>query len=211
MTEISRRPAKRFRSVETEGSRPVDQIFSATLRLLGTKNFDDISVADILGASKVSRTTFYFYFSSKFTVLSGLLEQAMNDIFDSVQPFLSRADEDSPEDALERSIRAVTSAWHRHRTVLQAAAHHWHSDPGLNALWLQIAERFISAGAEEIERERAAGKITSTEPGRTLASVLFWGTERVLYVAGLGVESTLKDEEAAVGPLVAMWHGTLYG
>ena len=211
MTEISRRPATRFRSVETEGSRPVDQIFSATLRLLGTKNFDDISVADILGASKVSRTTFYFYFSSKFTVLSGLLEQAMNDIFDSVQPFLSRADEDSPEDALERSIRAVTSAWHRHRTVLQAAAHHWHSDPGLNALWLQIAERFISAGAEEIERERAAGKITSTEPGRTLASVLFWGTERVLYVAGLGVESTLKDEEAAVGPLVAMWHGTLYG
>ncbi|QZT58601.1 TetR/AcrR family transcriptional regulator [Mycolicibacterium austroafricanum] len=211
MTEISRRPAKRFRSVDTDGVRPVDQIFSATLDLMGRKVFNDISVADILAESNISRTTFYFYFASKFSVLSGLLEQAMNDIFDRVQPFLSRAEEDSPEEALERSIRAVTSAWHRHRTVLQAAAHHWHSDPGLNALWLEIVERFVSAGAEEIERERAAGKITSGESGRTLASVLFWGTERVLYVAGLGVEPSLTDEEAAVGPLVAMWHGTLYG
>ncbi|RWA18730.1 hypothetical protein MELE44368_03615 [Mycolicibacterium elephantis DSM 44368] len=210
MTETSRRYAKRFRSVETEGVRPVDQILTATLGLLGQRTFDEISVADILAESKVSRTTFYFYFASKFSVLSALLERAMSDIFETVQPFLSRAEEDSPEEALERSIRAVTSAWHRHRSVLQAAAHHWHSNPELNALWLQIAERFISAGAEEIERERAAGKIASSESSRALAAVLFWGTERVLYAAGLGVEPSLVDEEGAVGPLVAMWHGTLY-
>ncbi|BBW99604.1 TetR family transcriptional regulator [Mycolicibacterium moriokaense] len=211
MTETSRRYAKRFRSVETDGVRPVDQILSATLGLLDRKSFNDISVADILTESKVSRTTFYFYFASKFSVLSGLLTQAMDDIFETVQPFLSRAEEDSPEEALERSLRAVTTAWHRHRLVLQAAAHHWHSDPELNALWLQIVERFVSAGAEEIERERAAGKITSSESGRTLAAMLFWGTERVLYIAGLGVEPSLVDEEAALGPLVALWHGTLYG
>jgi AcrR family transcriptional regulator len=211
MTETSRRYAKRLRSVETDGVRPVDQILSATLTLLGRKNFNDLSVADILAESNVSRTTFYFYFSSKFSVLAALLERAMSDIFDTVQPFLGRAEEDSPEEALERSIREVTSAWHRHRSVLQAAAHHWHSDPELNTLWLQIAERFISAGAEEIERERAAGKIRSSEPSRALAAVLFWGTERVLYAAGLGVEPSLVDEEAAIGPLVAMWQGTLYG
>lgn len=210
VTEISRRVPNRFRSVDID-VRPADEILGATLSLLGRKPFNDISVADILVESKVSRTTFYFYFASKFTVLSGLLEQAMGDIFQTVQPFLSRSDDDSPEEALDRSIRAVTKAWHRHRAVLQAATHHWHSDPGLHTLWLQIVEQFVSAGAAEIERERAAGKITSTESGRTLASVLFWGTERVLYMAGLGVEQALPDEESTIGPLVAMWHGTLYG
>jgi hypothetical protein len=48
-------------------------------------------------------------------------------------------------------------------------------------------------------------------PSRTLAATLFWGTERVLSVAGMGVEPDLVDEEAAVAPLVAMWRGTLYG
>lgn len=211
MSEIPRRAPGRYRSVDTAGVSTVDSLFDATRRLLDEKSFNDISVADVLVEAGISRATFYFYFSSKFSVLCGLLEQAMDDIFHTVQPFLVRSDEDSPEEALERSLRAVTAAWHRHRPILQSAAHHWHSDAGLRELWLSIVERFVSAGAEEIERERAAGLITSNESGRALASTLFWGTERVLYIAGLGVEASLPDEEAALGPLVAMWHGTLYG
>jgi len=211
MTGIPRRPSTRYRSVVTEGVTAVDSLLAATLQLLEDKPFSDISVADILTAARVSRATFYFYFASKFSVLCALLERAMDDIFGTVQPFLARSDEDAPEEALERSLRAVTAAWHRHRPVLQATARHWHSDAALHELWLTIAERFISAGAEEIERERVAGLITSRQSGRTLAATLFWGTERVLDIAGLGVEPSLPDEEAALGPLVAMWHGTLYG
>jgi TetR/AcrR family transcriptional regulator, ethionamide resistance regulator len=210
MREMPRRAAGRPRS-DADGVRAPESVYAATSRLLERTAYNEISVAQILDEANISRATFYYYFSSKFTVLSGLLEQAMNDIFGTVQPFLARSPEDSPEVALERSLRAVTRAWHRHRPVLQAVTHHWHSDPELKSLWLGIVERFVVAGAAEIERERAAGEITSTVPGRTLASILFWGTERVLYIAGLGIEPTLADEEAAVGPLVALWHGTLYG
>ncbi|CDO30901.1 TetR family transcriptional regulator [Mycolicibacterium vulneris] len=210
MNPMPRRASARLRSVD-ESPQAADQVLAATMRLMDVESFNDISVAGILNEAGVSRTTFYFYFSSKFSVLRALLERAMDDIFETVQPFLSRSEDDTREAALERSIRAVTVAWHRHRAVLRATAHHWHSDPELNELWLNIVEKFVSAGAEEIERERAAGDITSSESGRTLASTLFWGTERVLYIAGLGTELSLPDEEAAVGPLVAMWHGTLYG
>jgi TetR/AcrR family transcriptional regulator, ethionamide resistance regulator len=209
MTDMTRRAVGRRRVADTEAS-AAESIFSATARLLARQSFSDISVAQILIEAKVSRATFYFYFSSKFSVLSGLLERAMNDIFGTVQPFLARSPDDPPTVALQRSIRAVTQAWHRHRPVLQAANHHWHAEPELRSLWLAIAERFISAGAAEIDRERAAGIITSQVPSRTLAATLFWGTERVLYVAGLGVEPSLADEEAAVDVLVTMWRGTLY-
>jgi TetR/AcrR family transcriptional regulator, ethionamide resistance regulator len=209
MTDTTRRAVGRRRVADTEAS-AAESIFSATARLMGRESFSDVSVAQILTEAGVSRATFYFYFSSKFSVLSGLLERAMNDIFETVQPFLARSPDDPPTVALQRSIRAVTQAWHRHRPVLQAANHHWHGEPELRNLWLAITERFITAGAAEIDRERAAGIVTSQVPSRTLAATLFWGTERVLYIAGLGVEPTLADEESAVDALVTMWRGTLY-
>ena len=210
MTEVPRRAVGRRRVADTDRASAAESIFTATARLLAQQPFNDISVAQILTEARVSRATFYFYFGSKFSVLSGLLERAMNDIFETVQPFLARSPEDPPTVALERSIRAVTQAWHRHRPVLQAANHHWHSEPEVRSLWLAITERFIAAGAVEIDRERAAGIITSKVPSRTLAATLFWSTERVLYIAGLGVEPSLDDEEAAVDALVTMWSGTLY-
>lgn len=207
MTEPTRRP----RSVDLNGVPAVDAMYAATARLMEREAFADISVAQILTEANVSRATFYFYFSSKFSVLSGLLESAMEDIFGTVQPFLERSPDDPPSIALERSIRAVTQAWHRHRAVLQAANQHWHSEPALRSLWLAVVERFVAAGAVEIDREREAGLITSDLPSRTLAATLFWSTERVLHIAGMGVDPELTDEESMVGPLVAMWSGTLYG
>jgi TetR/AcrR family transcriptional regulator, ethionamide resistance regulator len=47
-------------------------------------------------------------------------------------------------------------------------------------------------------------------PSRQLASTLFWGTERVLYIAGLGVDPNLGAEESLVDPLVTLWQGALY-
>lgn len=211
MTETTRRAVARPRPVSSDGVPAVEQIYAATERLLDRESFTDVSVAQILTEANISRATFYFYFASKFSVLGGLLGRAMDDIFETVQPFLSRAAEESPKEALERSIRAVTQAWHRHRLVLRAANHHWHSEPELRERWLGVVERFVTAGAAEIDRERAAGLVVSEVSSRTLAATLFWGTERVLYVAGMGVEPDLPDEEAAVGPLVTLWQGTLYG
>lgn len=207
MTEATRRP----RSVDLNGVPAVDAIVAATAKLLERQSFSDISVANILTEATVSRATFYFYFASKFSVLSAMLQEAMDDIFERVQPFLSRAATDPPAIALERSIGAVASSWHRHRAVLQAANQHWQAEPALREFWLGVVERFVAAGAAEIDRERRAGLITSSLPSRTLAATLFWGTERVLHVAGMGVDPELIDEETAVGPLVAMWKGTLYG
>ncbi|MFZ2172624.1 MAG: TetR/AcrR family transcriptional regulator [Rhodococcus sp. (in: high G+C Gram-positive bacteria)] len=188
-----------------------DEILEATARLMLAHSFGELSVAQILKEAGISRATFYSYFGSKFSVLSGLLARAMDDMFETVQPFLVRAEGDDPEVALERSMRAVTGMWHRHRLVLQATNHHWHSEPELRTLWLQIVDRFVDAGAAEIEREREAGLVRAQTPSRQLAAVLFWGTERVLHVAGLGVEREFEDEESVVTPLVEMWRGTLYG
>ena len=200
----------RQRTADENGEIP-EEIYRATLKLMAQKPFSEISVAQILRGAQVSRATFYAYFSSRFAVLLGLLERAMDDIFQTVSPFLRRTADDPPEAALERSITDVTRAWRRHRVVLQAVNHHWPTEASLRDRWLEITGRFIEAGATEIERERESGVIVSTVPSRQLAATLFWGTERVLHIAGLGVDPDLPDEDAAVEPLVALWAGALYG
>ena len=40
---------------------------------------------------------------------------------------------------------------------------------------------------------------------------MIWGTERCLYVAGLGVDENIAREEEMVEPLMTLWLGGLYG
>lgn len=143
-------------------------------------------------------------------MLAGLLTRAVDDISRRCSRFL-RVQPRTPQKRRSSEAFGLALARHRHRAVLKAVNHHWQSDAELRELWLGIAERFVAAGADEIERERAVGKIAASETGRTLACLLFRSTERALYIAGQGIEPAWSDEEAAVGPLVKLWHSTLYG
>jgi AcrR family transcriptional regulator len=197
--------------VAVEGSTRVEElVYEATERLMSEIPFGELSVAQIIAAAGVSRATFYYYFSSKFSVLTGLLDRAMDDVFGKIQPFVSRPEDQLPGQAIRRSISQVTRVWRDHRLVLQATSQHWHAVPELRALWLRIAERFITIGTEVIDRERASGVLSPAVSSRQAAALLFWSTERSLHIAGLGLEPSFDDETSLEDALVSMWLGTLY-
>ena len=54
-----------------------DAILVATRKLLDQRPFDQIAVADILTAARISRGSFYFYFESKHAVLAELVRRAI--------------------------------------------------------------------------------------------------------------------------------------
>ena len=185
-------------------------IFTATERLLADIPLHELSVAQIIAAAEISRATFYFYFSSKFAVLSGLLARVMDEIFEVVQPFVRRPDGMSPEEALRESLEGATVLWQRHRPALRAIHEHWNTTPELRTLWISVVQRFTDAVAAELDREREAGIAPTGASSRQIAAALLWGTERCLYVAGLGVDPDLADERATLEPLVALWVGSMY-
>lgn len=185
-------------------------IFAATEQLLSGTSLQDISVAAIIEAAGISRATFYFYFSSKFAVLTGLLATVMDEMFGVVSPFVQRDDDVRPEAALRRSLEAAIALWQRHRPALRAIHEHWNSTDELRSLWTRVVDRFTAAIATEIDRERAVGLVPEGTDSLALAAALLWGTESVLYVAGLGISDTLVDEGHALEPLIAMWAGALY-
>jgi AcrR family transcriptional regulator len=205
-TRSGDRPRSHGGTSDTESA-----IFEATERLLAEVSLRELSVAQIIGAAEISRATFYFYFSSKFAVVSGLLARVTDAVFEVVQPFVQRRDGMSPEQALRDSLAGATTLWKHHRPAMRAIHEHWNTTPELRRLWIGVVERFTDAVAAEVDRERAAGIAPAGVPSRQLAAALLWGTERCLYVAGLGVDADLADEEQTLETLVAIWVGSLYG
>ncbi|UXA11512.1 TetR/AcrR family transcriptional regulator [Mycobacterium sp. SMC-8] len=187
------------------------QILLATERLLESTPLTELSVASILKEAGVSRTTFYFYFSSKYAPVTALLSSVMDQIFEQVSLFTSGADSGDDANRLEKGLEGATQLFREHRMVFRATVEHWHSVAEIGELWLKVIERFTDAFASEIERERAAGTAPPGIPSRELAAGLIWASERLLYVAGLGVDADLPDEDRALASLLAIWQGAVYG
>ena len=186
-------------------------IFAATEQLLGEVPLQDLSVAQIIKRAGVSRATFYFYFSSKYAVVTGLLASVMDEIYEVMQPFVRREGNAIAEEPLRESLTAAAAVWSAHRASLRAVMEHWHAVPELRTLWLDVVNRFASGLAIGIDRERDAGLAVNGLDSRMLGSALIWATERCFHVAGLGVDDDLPSEEAIVEALLAIWLGTIYG
>jgi AcrR family transcriptional regulator len=199
------RPRRHEGTSETEAA-----IFEATERLLTQTPLTELSVAQIIGAAGISRATFYFYFSSKFAVLAGLLARINDEIFEVVQPFVQRQESVPPEQALSESLTAAVSLWRRHRPALQAIHEHWNATDQLRELWISATSRFIAATAAEIERQREGGLASFAGDSARISSALIWSTAQCLYVSGTGVDRHLPNEQAALAALGTLWHSTLY-
>lgn len=187
------------------------QIYEATEELLAEVPLHELSVAQIIDRAGVSRATFYFYCSSKFAVVEGLLTEIMDEIYDVARPFIDRAEDDAPDAALRRSLEACAALWRKHRVALRAVSEHWNTVPELRDLWLGVVRKFTDGVAAEVERQRAAGVAPEGVPTRKLVLALLWATERSFYVAGLDVDPGFDGEEDAVAALYAIWHGAIYG
>jgi AcrR family transcriptional regulator len=186
-------------------------ILDATETLLADVPIGKLSVAQIIERAGVSRATFYFYFSSKYAVITALLARAMEEIYDQTRPFIEAEGDPAPDAGLRASLEGGARVWREHRFVLRATHEQWHAVPELHELWGGIVRRFTDGVSAGIDRGRAAGLLPHGADARQLAASLLWGTERCFYVAGLGADADLPSEEEIVETLIAIWTGALYG
>jgi AcrR family transcriptional regulator len=186
-------------------------ILEATMRLLQRMSLHEISVARIMGEAHVSRATFYAYFDSKYDVAATLLAGVMDEIHEGIEPFLQRDPETSPRAALRASLAAGWQTFMHNQPLMRATSEHWHAEPALRTMWLDVIERFSADVSAEIDRERAAGLAPAGVRSQTLAAMLLWSTERCMHVAGIGVDANMPSQLEMFEPLLEMWQRTIYG
>ncbi len=210
--------AGRFRAVPAPGAtrkrgrRPktYDAVLSATAALLETVPLAELSVAQILEAARVGRTSFYEHFTSKDDVVVKLLRSISTEVSAGIAPLFDRG-----RQSIEDAFREGLSNWMRisaeHGSLLVAVAEEWPAVPELRRIWFELLGNVTTALADRIDADRAGGLAPAGADSGPLAASLIWGTERSFQVAMTGREPALADEQAIVEPLVQLYVGTIYG
>jgi len=196
-------------SVATQ-SRAESAILDATERLLRERPLHQISVADIIEAAGVSRTSFYAYFASKTAVIAECLREVMDQVMVAVRPFHHQSDGDA-EAAIRVSLLQWVEVCKTHGALLRTVSEEWPHDAEIRRLWFETLETVTAGTARVIRGARAAGQAPAGADPRALAACLMWGYERVLHVALVGGAVGLAEPDAIVEPLAQMMVGGLYG
>jgi AcrR family transcriptional regulator len=205
-------PAPRSTQPPRRGRRPTTYaaVLEATARLLQTTSLADLSVAQILAAADVGRTSFYENFASKDDVVVKLMDSLSDEMADGMAPMFERG-ERSADDAFALGLRNLIDTAARYAPLLVAVSEEWPAIPGLREIWFRLQGDFTRRLARLIESERATGAAPPGADARALAASLVWTAERAFHVAVGGDHPTLVDADAVVAPLVQLFVGTIYG
>jgi TetR/AcrR family transcriptional regulator, ethionamide resistance regulator len=191
-------------------SRAESAILAATEQLLHERPLNQLSVADIVDAAGISRTSFYAYFNSKTAVIAECLRRVMDQVMVAVAPLHARS-EGNPETAIRVSLQQWVEVCKVHGALLRAVSEEWPHDDELRGLWFEQMETVTLGTAKAIRGARRRGEAPPGADPEALAACLMWGYERVLHVALVGEAPALPDPDAIVEPLVQMMAGGLYG
>ena len=198
-------PPRRGRRPRTYGA-----VLQATATLLETTPFAELSVAQILAAADVGRTSFYEHFSSKDDVVVKLMESLSDEMAAGLTPMFERGDR-SADEAFALGLHNLIDTAARYAPLLVAVSEEWPAIPELKAIWFRLQGQFTERLARLIESERAARRAPEGAEARALAASLVWTAERSFHVAAGGDHPTLTGAEAVVPPLVQLFVGTIYG
>jgi AcrR family transcriptional regulator len=202
---MSARPRRRGRRPKTYAS-----VLNATSRLLESTPLAELSVAQILSAAAVGRTSFYEHFSSKDDVVVKLMRSISAEVGEELEPLFERGPR-TPDEAFRDGLTNVMQTSSRYAPLLVAVAEEWPAVPELRAIWFEMLGRVTKRLAQTIERDRAAGIAPAGADSEALAASLIWSAERAFHIAMTGRHPTLVHERSLVEPLVQLFVGSIYG
>ena len=198
------RPRRRGRRPKTYAA-----VLAATSRLLETVALADLSVAQIINAAGVGRTSFYEHFTSKEDVVVKLVRGISAEVAEEIEPMFDRAGR-GPEQAFREGLMALMRVSSRYVQLVLTASEEWPAVPELQGLWFRMHGHLTMRLADLIRAERAAARAPDGADAEALAACLVWTGERAFHVAMTATEPPLAGYEALIEPLVQLYVGTIY-
>jgi AcrR family transcriptional regulator len=201
--------ARGRRKTRISGDLRQDAILSAAEILLAERAFDDISIEEFANAAGISRSNFYFYFSSKDEMLLALLDRVITEVEREVGALPRAFDRDAAA-AWRSAIGVFVDVFRSHRAVSAAAIAARSRSPEVLALWTESMQSWVDYSTEIITAERARGAAPSGIDAHDLAVALNLMNERVLS-ASFSAETLSIDPDAALDTLSSIWIRSIYG
>jgi AcrR family transcriptional regulator len=181
------------------------RVISNALRLADKGSFSDLTIDEIARAADVSRPAFYTHFSDKEELLLVAVGEVSEQLYEMADRWWHGVG--PPAQRVRQAIEGVVSVYAGEARLLRIAAEVATYDDEVQALWLDIADRFIEATADHIRSEQEVGLIPRTLDPRSTAEALYWMAERCCYMyLGRGE----RTPEQVVRGLLPVWVAALY-
>ena len=182
------------------------EIADSAVRFLQHHAFRDLTIAELMAGTTLSRPAFYQYFHDLHELMESLLGDVEQVMHATANPWI--LGEGEPIAALRASLAGVVQTCVAHGPVLRAVADAAPLDARLEAAWSAFMGRWDEAVSARIAAQQDAGFIRGCDP-RRLANALN-ALDAAVLVAEFG-NHPQGDPETVLDTLHLIWVGALYG
>ncbi|MFO1310410.1 MAG: TetR/AcrR family transcriptional regulator [Burkholderiales bacterium] len=165
--------------------------------------FTTLPVGRIAERAGVARSSFYFHFPDKQTLLRGLAASVTDSLFDPVRAWVAEPEND--RDGLVTTVGEVLVVLRRHGALVAAFLEVAAYDAEFADYWRARMAEIIGELAGRLEQDRAAGRLPADLETEAVAAYLVWGAERTMVQAVATDPSGADDGRIARGIAQAMW------
>jgi AcrR family transcriptional regulator len=185
------------------------RFIAAAHALLSEQDLASVSVVDLCDKASLARGTFYFHFSSKYSLVELMLTETLDEIHAAIDSSLSLATGPTSGRLLD-VLASGWDLWIDRVGLLNAVSTHAHEDPDLHRAWTETMENITGVLAERIGFERAIGVATPGPSCRALARSLVWTAERHAVLVHTYGASDPAYARAMYESLRFVWSRALY-
>lgn len=197
LTEARTGPLERQKGDQATRERLLD----AADRLFSRQGFKATPIADIAGEAKVSRPTFYVYFSSREDVLRELADRVRGQVFAAQQDAARGTD---PRTVIRSSIAAALEIYTKHAGILTVIRHQALVDRHVSEAWDAIVSTPVRSSRVFVERLEQSGRAQPATNARaiseaTTAALIHAGFAAYRNQASLTVDELVSLYESLLG------------
>lgn len=200
-------PATATRSTRHSADEARQEIAASAVRFLWEHPFRDLTIAELMAGTTLSRPAFYQYYHDLHDLLESLLREVEAVMHQTANPWI--LGEGEPIAALRTSLAGVVQTCVDHGPIFRAVAEAAPLDARLEAAWSAFMGRWDDAVSTRIAAQQEAGLIRLRLDARRLANALN-ALDAAVLLAEFGAQPQ-GDPEAVLDTLHAIWVGALYG
>lgn len=180
-------------------------ILNGALEFLWVRPFREMTVAELMSITGVSRSAFYQYFNDLHELMETLLQEVAEAIFAAAGPWLNS--EGEPTESLKQSLCELVDVGYERGPILRAVAEASTSDARLERTWTDFLEQFDDAICEQIEKHQQAG-LTPEFDARPV-TVALNRLDASMLIDAFGSHPR-NNPEPVKDALTRIWMSTLY-
>ncbi len=185
-----------------------EQLLAAAREVFSTKGYAATTVGAITAAADTAHGTFYLYFRNKEDAFAQVMAEVAGELYEQAgAPWAGG----NAYAAIETSIRGFLEVFVAHRGLWRCLLEASFTNPVIEAMWLEIRERFVARIERNLRRPVGDGAIRPLHPALTanaLGGMVEWAavTQFVLG-APAGAEASFDE---CVRTLADLWYHAVH-